>query len=506
MMKALINALFSYVNQIRPDLINRVKLYNDSLPLFSRFQIEQQIETAYQREVRLPSGGSLVIDHSEALVAIDINSARATKGSNIEETARNTNLEAAEEIARQLRIRDIGGLVVIDFIDMTPSRNQREVENCLRNALHQDRARIQLGRISRFGLLEMSRQRIRSSLTRSNHITCPRCEGKGTIRSIESQAISIIHLVQEQASKSRNMHFQLQLPLDVATYLTNEKRTAINEIEQHCQVKVTVIPNEFLESPHYQLKQFKCNPDHLEHGKGVPSYKLLKSIKSEASHAAKKPQSKQTASEPAINQFLSTTAPTPIPQAKSSTPSSGLIKRLWAKMFGTEDEQSTKSETTQKPVQKQHSRAHHPHRKPRQEGSRHNKAKKQQPRKPAKSEPQQEKAAKSHPAKERSTNDPQNRGRTRRGTRGGQHRKPTGAKTQTQKPSQTKSEFVNVGNKPPYPDDADMMLPKTENPAPVSETKQVQHPQQKPPANIQEKKPEVKTTVESTDKKPDDKD
>src|SRR3990167_5346625 len=241
--------IVNHLKRIRPDFISRVKLYKDPTPLFTRFQIESQIESAHQRNVRLPSGGSITIDHTEALVSIDINSAKSTKGGDIEETALMTNLEAADEIARQLRLRDIGGLIVIDFIDMTHIRNQREVEDCLRNALHHDRARIQIGRISRFGLLEMSRQRLRTSLTNTTQVPCPRCTGQGAIRSIESLSLSIIHLIQEQAAKAKYLHFQVQLPVDVATYLLNEKRDLLKEIEQLSQVKITIIANQFLESP-----------------------------------------------------------------------------------------------------------------------------------------------------------------------------------------------------------------------------------------------------------------
>ena len=323
-----------YISQVRPRFIERLKLYQDQLLLFSRFQIEQQIENAHQREVRLPSGGSLIIDHNEALVAIDINSARATRGTSIEETALSTNLEAAEEIARQLRIRDIGGLIVIDFIDMSPIRNQREVENCLRNALKQDRARVQIGRISRFGLLEMSRQRLRSSLTRSTQITCPRCDGEGAIRSIESLGLLIIHLIEEQASKAENIHFQLQVPIDLAIYLINEKREILRGIETHYPVKITVIPNQYMETPLYQLKQIKTDLVGLEHGKGVPSYKLTKVFKAEI------PQKQEIKSlpEPAIQQFLSTKEPPPTAAATRKASSSGLFKRLMTKMFGTEEE------------------------------------------------------------------------------------------------------------------------------------------------------------------------
>lgn len=311
-----------YIAQVRPDFIDHVKLYSDTMPLFSRFHIERQIEAAYQHEVRLPSGGSIVIDHTEALVAIDINSSRATKGGNIEETALQTNLEAADEIARQLRIRDIGGLVVIDFIDMTPTRNQREVENRLRDALALDRARIQVGRISRFGLLEMSRQRLRAALSISTENTCPRCEGRGSIRSVESVAISIIHLIQENASRS-NATIQVQVPIDIATYLLNEKRDALKEIELQAKAQITIIPNKHLQSPHFQLKTSR------DMGAAAPSYKQVRAPKVDAPSA--KPVIPPSISEPAISQYLTDTVHTPAPRAKSSN---GLIKRLWDMMFG----------------------------------------------------------------------------------------------------------------------------------------------------------------------------
>lgn len=242
-----------FIQQVTPTYLNKLKLYRDQTPLFTRFQIESQIETAYQREVALPSGGSVVIDYTEALVSIDINSARATKGSDIEETALNTNLEAADEIARQLRLRDLGGLIVIDFIDMAYSRNQREVEKRLREVLKMDRARVQLGRISRFGLLEMSRQRLRPSLDEASHIVCPRCDGQGTIRSIESVALSVLRLMEEEAIKDRTGQVFAQLPLKVATFLLNEKREAIRAIEKSHSVKVIVIPQASMETPHFKI-------------------------------------------------------------------------------------------------------------------------------------------------------------------------------------------------------------------------------------------------------------
>jgi len=242
-----------FMNHVMPGNVPRVKLYQDEIPLFSRFQIEHQIETAFSREVRLPSGGAIVIDHTEALVSVDVNSGRSTKGSDIEHTAYNTNLEAAEEVARQLRLRDLGGLVVIDFIDMESQRNQREVENRLRDALHYDRARVQTGKISRFGLLELSRQRLRPSLGETNHIPCPRCHGTGHIRGIESTALHILRITQEEAMKENSAIIQVQLPVEAATFLLNEKRADIHKIEERMGVQVVLIPNIHMETPNYSI-------------------------------------------------------------------------------------------------------------------------------------------------------------------------------------------------------------------------------------------------------------
>ncbi|QFI40225.1 ribonuclease E [Moritella marina ATCC 15381] len=252
------------IKLIRPDFIDRIKLYQGDVPLFNHYQIETQIESAFQREVRLPSGGSIVIDPTEALTSIDINSARATRGGDIEETALNTNLEAADEVARQLRLRDLGGLVVIDFIDMGPVKNQREVENCLRDAVRQDRARIQLGRISRFGLMEMSRQRIRPSLGESSTHVCPRCDGQGTIRDNESLALSILRLIEEESLKENTNHIVAQVPVPVAAYLLNEKRNSILRLEKRYKVKSFIIPNENLQTPHFEVSRVKADDDNSE--------------------------------------------------------------------------------------------------------------------------------------------------------------------------------------------------------------------------------------------------
>jgi ribonuclease E len=252
----------AFIRQVMPSYQQKIKLYADEVPLFSRFQIESQIETAYQREVKLPSGGSIVIDHTEALVSIDINSARATRGSDIEETALQTNSEAADEIARQLRLRDIGGLVVIDFIDMGPARNQRDVENRMRDALKLDRARVQIGRISRFGLMEMSRQRLRPSLGETSGVVCPRCNGQGTIRDVRSISLSIMRLIEEEAMKENSAQIRAILPVPVATYLLNEKRSVLADLESRQGVRVVLLPNPDMDTPHYDVQRLR--DDHID--------------------------------------------------------------------------------------------------------------------------------------------------------------------------------------------------------------------------------------------------
>lgn len=252
-----------FMAHVMPDVVNRVKRYRDPTPLFSRFQIEHQIETAYSRNVPLPSGGSIVIDHTEALVAIDVNSARATRGSDIEETALRTNLEAADEAARQMRLRDLGGLIVIDFIDMENNRNQREVEARLKEALHLDRARVQIGKISRFGLMELSRQRIRPALNEGTHITCPRCTGTGVIRDVESSALQILRVVQEESMKENTAAIYAQVPVEVATYLLNEKRGEIAKLEARMKVEIVLVPNKHIDTPHYRLERLRHDDERL---------------------------------------------------------------------------------------------------------------------------------------------------------------------------------------------------------------------------------------------------
>lgn len=246
-----------FVEMVMPEHLNRLKHYQDNVPLFTRFQIESQIDAAYQRRVRLPSGGTLVFDTTEALISIDVNSARATQGSDIHETAFNTNLEAASEISRQLKLRDLGGLVVIDFIDMNSNRHQREVENRLRQALDSDRARVQMGRISRFGLLELSRQRLRPSLNEAVLERCPRCEGEGNIRSVESLSISVLRLIHEEAIKEKTGRVLVEVPVPVATYLMNEKRQNLFNIESQCRVSVVVVPNPHMDTPAFRIERIR---------------------------------------------------------------------------------------------------------------------------------------------------------------------------------------------------------------------------------------------------------
>ena len=321
-----------YLQQTRPDFINRLKLYTDNTPLFVHYQIEHQVESIYQREVRLPSGGAIVIDQTEALVSIDINSARATRGSNIEETALNTNLEAAKEIARQLRLRDIGGLIVIDFIDMTPARNQRQVEEAMRDALKLDRARIQVGRISRFGLLEMSRQRLRSSFEEANQVTCPRCFGRGSIRSVESFAMSVIRLVEEQAIAEETVRIEVQVPVDVATFILNEQRQAITGIEDRQALSIIIIPNAHLQSPNYKIKALKTD----ETGStGLParfakSYNIGEEFEPEPT--SRTHGKEHRVAEEQQKPILEAITPPPAPKKASG----GLIKKLWASMFGSD--------------------------------------------------------------------------------------------------------------------------------------------------------------------------
>lgn len=336
-----------YIERVKPEFLPNLKLYNSSVPLFNFYQIESQIETAYQRQVMLPSGGALVIDRTEALVSIDINSAKATGGSDIEATALNTNLEAADEIARQLRLRDLGGLVVIDFIDMSSSKNQRDVENRLKEALQADRARIQVGRISRFGLLEMSRQRLRLSLGESAQEVCPRCEGRGTVRNIQSHGLSITRLIEEEALKEKTAEIQVQLPADMATFIMNEKRNFIRDIEKRHHVSVVIIANPYMHSPQYSIMRLK--EDNVGKSK-KPSYTLIQ--QPELSVPGTEGQ-EAVRDEPAVKPFTG--------HHRSKQTQASFIKRLWSSLFGAVPpvQGETSAPVSATPAKSSHAAAQH---------------------------------------------------------------------------------------------------------------------------------------------------
>src|SRR3990167_1851707 len=364
--------IVNHLKRIRPDFISRVKLYKDPTPLFTRFQIESQIESAHQRNVRLPSGGSITIDHTEALVSIDINSAKSTKGGDIEETALMTNLEAADEIARQLRLRDIGGLIVIDFIDMTPIRNQREVEDRLKKALLMDRARVQVGRISRFGLLEMSRQRLRPSLGESSRITCPRCLGQGTIRGIESLGLSVIRIIEEEALKDNTAQVRAILPVEIAAYLLNEKRQTIIDIEKRQNVTVIVVPSAHMLTPQYEVERVRVS-DTAESDEKTPSYKL--DVQPETVSQATTSMAQKAQQEPAIKSALMDEITTPQLNLSSAHPAlklqgePGMLKKLFTFLFDKKEESDKTTETDGSTIRR-HSQSPRPPQRRRHNGNR----------------------------------------------------------------------------------------------------------------------------------------
>ncbi len=335
----------AFMGTVMPNNVHVIKRYHDDVPLFSRFQIEHQIESAHARQINLPSGGAIVIDHTEALTAIDINSARATRGGDIETTALNTNLEAADEIARQMRLRDLGGLIVIDFIDMESSRNQREVENRLRDALHYDRARVQTGKISRFGLLELSRQRLQPSLEESNHTPCPRCSGIGHIRGTESSALHILRIIQEEAMKDHSAAIHVQVPVDVATFLLNEKRGEIHLIESRLKVSITLIPNLHLETPHYsvtRLRQDDLTAENLQ-----ASYKLVTMPEESQATTGAAQDIKPQRPQPVVQGITPAQSAPMRAVAQSTQPS--LLSRLFAWFKSTDESQPAARTAASKP-------------------------------------------------------------------------------------------------------------------------------------------------------------
>ncbi|MBW3567237.1 MAG: ribonuclease E [Proteobacteria bacterium] len=339
-----------FMESVMPQNLSKLKIYDDRVPLFTRFQIESQIESAFRREVRLPSGGALVIDHTEALVSIDVNSSRATKGGDIEETALNTNLEAAEEVARQLRLRDMGGLIVIDFIDMSSNRNQRAVEDRLRDALKMDRARIQVGRISRFGLMEMSRQRLRPSLGESSQQVCPRCHGEGRIRSIESLSLSVLRLIEEEAMKEKTARVVAQLPVEAATFLLNEKREGIQRIEQRCRVDVILVPNPNIETPDYEI--LRQREDEIgSAGTRSASYHMAHADDSASVPAYLSSEAQKMPEEPLVKALAPATPAPPAsvrPAATAAQP--GLLARLWRFLFGSTETETSKPKSKPRPA------------------------------------------------------------------------------------------------------------------------------------------------------------
>ena len=352
-----------------PDAQRKLKLYQDPVPLFTRYQIESQIESAYSHKVTLPSGGSLVIDHTEALVSIDINSARSTRGGDIEATARNTNLEAAEEIARQLRLRDIGGLIVIDFIDMESTANQRAVEDMLRDAVKMDRARIQLGRLSRFGLLELSRQRLRPALSETTHINCPRCSGMGTIRGVESMSLALLRLIGEEARKERTGRVIAQVPVDVATYLMNEKREWLSQIEVRDKVSLVIVPNPHLQTPAYSLRRIRDDEKELPENTTV-SYQIAEQPVLDDSNIGtrdKKPQG-EAPLVPSILPVAASPIPMPEPEAPTAAPAAvaavpapqlGIFVRLWRWLFGSPAPETPANASSETGTHSQRERSSH---------------------------------------------------------------------------------------------------------------------------------------------------
>ncbi|MCF6299191.1 MAG: ribonuclease E, partial [Thiomicrorhabdus sp.] len=344
-----------FIQHVMPQQVYKVKPYQDTIPLFTRFQVESQIESAYQREVTLPSGGSIVIDITEALTAIDINSSRATKGSDIEDTAFNTNKEAASEIARQLRLRDLGGLVVIDFIDMQSNRHQREVENIMRDSVKSDRARVQIGKISRFGLLEMSRQRLRPSIEESTQIVCPRCHGVGVIRGVESLGLSVLRLLEEESMKEQTRRVTVQLPVDVATFLLNEKRNQIIKIEDRHSLHVLIVPNENLATPQYIIERTR-NGDEAPINASYEIKEMITPEQSQQQEDAQNQKAPKPKEEPAVKAIQQTAPPAPAaPKATEEPSKPGLFSRIWTSLFSKEEEEAPTEETPKRP-QRPHQR------------------------------------------------------------------------------------------------------------------------------------------------------
>ena len=406
-----------FMTQVMPHNLDKLKLYTENDPLFTRYQIENQIESAFSREVRLPSGGVLIIDHTEALISIDINSARATKGSDIEETALTTNLEAAEEITRQLRLRDIGGLIVIDFIDMLNNRNQRQVETAMRDFLRMDRARVQVGRISRFGLLEMSRQRLRPSLGESSHIPCPRCDGQGTIRDVESLSLSVLRILEEEAMKDMTARVIARMPVEAASFLLNEKRQPLHEIQHRLDVEIIVLPDSAMVTPQYTVQRVRLSEAAQAENRKA-SYQLKSEEKDDSAIENGADRRKQAVAErPAVQPIIM--PPAPAPAARQDKPR-GLIARLFGNLFGVPDKAPAE------PARKQGGRGNRGQRGRNAEGGN-----RERPRRVNKNQPQRarnpragrDNADKRQERPNQAETDGAKRGTARRGRRGGARRR-----------------------------------------------------------------------------------
>lgn len=491
-----------FMEQVMPNNLHKIKLYDDPVPLFTRYQIETQIESAFQREVRLPSGGALVIDHTEALISIDINSARATKGGDIEETALNTNLEAADEVARQLRLRDLGGLVVIDFIDMSPAKNQREVENRMRDALKVDRARVQVGRISRFGLLEMSRQRLRSSLGESSQLVCPRCSGQGTIRGVESSALSILRIVEEESMKEKTARIVAQVPVDVAAFLLNEKREILFDIEKRQSIKVLLIPNRDMETPHYTVQRIR--DDETSEDASQNSYNLIDTSVDSTLENMVTPETRKVTKEEPVVKSVAPATPRP-PAAKPSQP--GIFARLWAMLFGTSEPKkkkaTNKAQNRNNPRRNNQSRRNTQNRRPANSQQRNKQSdnkkqadnKRPQQNKPAEARDNREvneNAKNPQQGNQENKNQGDNQSQSRRGKRGGRRR---GGRTQNENVSTEQNEASgNVPSAKPMAKNAE----RDNKPAattPAADTQQSNKPKPAAVAKPAETKPEAPAPV-----------
>ena len=488
-----------FVEQVMPHNLKKLNHYEDPVPLFTRYQIESQIESAFTHSVNLPSGGSIVIDHTEALVSIDINSARATKGGDIEATALNTNLEAADEVARQLRIRDLGGLIVIDFIDMGPQKNQRDVENRLRDAVRQDRARVQIGKISRFGLLEMSRQRLRPSLGESSYLTCPRCSGIGTIRSVESLALAILRIIGEEARKERTAKVIAQLPVEVATYLLNEKRDWVQSLESRNEMQVVLVANPALETPHYDVRRVRDDQTDLPENTGS-SYELT-----DADVEPESPQAilERKEIEPAAIAVMKPTNPVPKRQAKSKE-SKGLLATIMGLFSGGDDEpkpkkkqqsrrrssssQDTRSRGGQRSRRRPDSRSNEDNR----GGSKKKRSKKTASKKKTTKEQQQKQPEAEDKQQQSDTPKPS---RNRR-SRGGRRRRRTGERPATEQGEQQQAA-------PDTPSEATPVEAPANAPAQAEKKTAAKKPARKRPAKKRAAKKEDTGTAATTESKPD---